>query len=315
MALACLWLMVGSGCQPAERLPYQAYFEGEFVLVASPVSGRLEALEVTRGSRVEEGALLFALEGVAEKTAEREAESRVEQARARLEDLRKGQRPTELAALEARFAQARAAADLSALELRRGERLFASDVLAADDFDRVRLTDERNRRVLDELTAQLETARMGARPDVIAAAEAELAAAVAAHERAAWAVEQTRPAAPAGALVYDTLYEPGEYVAAGRPVVSLLPPANIKVRFFVPEADVASLRPGQAVQVSHTGAPQPLEARISMIFPRPEFTPPVLYNRENRAKLVFMVEAVFAPEVAAGLHPGQPADVWLEAGE
>jgi HlyD family secretion protein len=83
----------------------------------------------------------------------------------------------------------------------------------------------------------------------------------------------------------------------------------MKVRFYVPEAEFAALKAGDTVRVTLTGRP-PLEARVSYLSPKPEFTPPVLYNRENRAKLVFLIEATFTDLAAArDLHPGQPADV------
>jgi HlyD family secretion protein len=112
-------------------------------------------------------------------------------------------------------------------------------------------------------------------------------------------------------LVYDTLYREGEFVAAGQPVVSLLPPANLKVRFFVPEAAFAALKAGDSIKVALSGRSAPLDARIRYLSPKPEYTPPVLYNRENRSKLVFMVEAAFDPAAAVDLHPGQPVDVTL----
>jgi len=94
-------------------------------------------------------------------------------------------------------------------------------------------------------------------------------------------------------------------------VVSLLPPPNIKVRAFVPEKQIHTLHQGDGVQVIVDGAPGPLAGRISFISPRAEYTPPVIYNRENRSKLVFMIEVTFEPQVAATLHPGQPVDVRL----
>jgi HlyD family secretion protein len=131
-----------------------------------------------------------------------------------------------------------------------------------------------------------------------------------AEARAKWSVEQKTQAAPAAALVYDTLYREGEFVSAGSPVVSLLPPENIKVRFFVAEPDFARLKAGDRVSVDIEGLASPLEATVTYLSPQPEYTPPVLYNRDNRAKLVFMVEAAFAAG-GADLHPGQPVDVRL----
>ncbi|MBI2814650.1 MAG: HlyD family efflux transporter periplasmic adaptor subunit [Opitutae bacterium] len=305
-------LLLASGCAKREAGGYQGYLEGEFVYVAAPLGGQLEKLAVTRGARVEAGAPLFTLEQSSELSALRETAERLRQSQARLADLRKGLRPTELAALEARLAQARAATELSARELERATQLHRTTVLSDDGFDRVRLNHEANTKLVAEVSAQLATAQLGGRADVIAAAEADAAAAQAALDRAGWGVAQKSRSAPAAALVYDTLFREGEFVAAGQPVVSLLPPENIKVRFFVPEAGLAALKAGAAVQVTVTGLAAPLNARISYLSPKPEYTPPVLYNRENRSKLVFMVEAVFTDAAAArDLHPGQPADVTL----
>lgn len=116
------------------------------------------------------------------------------------------------------------------------------------------------------------------------------------------------PPSPA-ALVYDTLYREGEFVAAGLPVIALIPPENIKVRFYVSESDFAALKAGDTVRVALTGR-SPLAARISYLYPRYKYPLPVLYNRENRAKLVWLVEAVFTDtQVTRDLHPGQPVDV------
>jgi HlyD family secretion protein len=299
-----------AGCDRPVARTWQGYFEGDFVYVAAPLAGRLDHLAVQKGARVTAGAPLFALEQTSELAAQREAAERLRQSQARLEDLKKGQRPTELDALEARLAQARAAAELSARELERTTRLHESHVLADDDYDRGRLNHEANLKLVTELEAQLATARLGARVDAIAAAEADVAAARAALERADWSVAQKTQSAPRAALVSDTLFREGEFVAAGTPVVSLLPPENIKVRFFVPEAEFASLKAGDVVKVAVTGRAAPFDARVTYLSPQPEYTPPVLYNRENRAKLVFMVEALPVDTAAArDFHPGQPVDV------
>jgi HlyD family secretion protein len=296
-------------CQRPASSGWQGYLEGEFVYVAAPLGGRLDRLAVQRGARVEAGTPLFTLEQAAELAAQREAADRLRAAQARVEDLKKGFRPSELATLEARVEQARAAGELSRRELARQESLFRSGAIAEGDLDRARLTDQRNARAVDELTAQLATGRLSSRPDLIAAAEADFAAAGAAKERADWAVTQKTQAAAQAALVYDTLFRTGEFVAAGAPVVALLPPENLKVRFFVPAAEAAVLKPGDRLRVSLTGRPSPLEATITYLSPRPEYTPPVLYNRDNRAKLVFMVEASLPGATAAELNPGLPVDV------
>lgn len=309
--VACLLLaaLALTGCRPRTPSVWQGYLEGEFVHLAAPLAGRLDKLTVAKGARVDAGAELFRLEQGAELASLREAAERLRSAQSRLADLRKGPRPSELAELEARLAQARTAAELSGLELERASRLRATAVLSDDDHDRARLTHAANTTLVDETAARLATARLGARADLVAATASEADAAQAALDRAGWAVAQKSQSAPRAGLVYDTLYREGEFVAAGAPVVTLLPPENIKVRFFVPVAEFGALKAGDPLHVTLTGRPAPLEARVAYLSPKPEYTPPVLYNRENRSKLVFLVEAVFAADVARDLHPGQPAEV------
>jgi HlyD family secretion protein len=268
---------------------------------------------VEKGSRVQKDAPLFGLEHAAETDALRQATQELGAARAQLQDLTKGSRPEEIMALTARLGQSRATEEISRLDLARQEELYKAGAISASDFDHARLAHEANTRMVEEDTARLETARLGGRADAVAASRALVQAAVDAEAHARWSVEQKAQAAPVSGLVYDTLYREGEFVSAGSPVVVLLPPANIKVRFFVAEPDYGLIKAGDRVTVAIDGVAGPLEARVTYMSPQPEYTPPVLYNRDNRAKLVYMVEAVFADNAAADLHPGEPVDVSLAA--
>jgi HlyD family secretion protein len=302
-------LLLLGGCVPDPSRTWQGYVEGEFVHVAAPLSGTLTNLAVSRGLEVTSGQLLFELDREPEASARREAERRLTQAQAQLENLMKGRRPTEIAAQEAQLAKARANLHLSDLELERAGRLFDNQVIASAELDLARARREADRAQVESLAADLDTARLGARADEIRAAEAEVQALQATLARAQWALGQKTQSAPTNAWVHDTLYRPGEMVPAGSPVVSLLPPGNLKVRFFVPQSELASLPPGTRVTVRHDGASAPLPATVSYLSTQAEFTPPVIYSRENRAKLVFMVEAVFSAADARNLRPGQPVDV------
>ena len=310
LALAALSI---AGCSRSGPKDWQGYLEGDFVYVASPLAGRLETLAVEKGSRVQKGAPLFGLENAAETDALRQSTQELGAARAQLDDMMKGSRPEEIAALQARLGQSKASAEISRLDLARQEQLFKAGAITASDYDHARLTYRENTRMVEEDTARLETARLGGRADAVAASRALVQAAVDAESHARWSVEQKAQAAPAPALVYDTLYREGEFVSAGSPVVSLLPPAKIKVRFFVDEADFGLIKAGDRVTVAIDGVAGPLEAKVTYMSPQPEYTPPVLYNRDNRAKLVYMVEAVFPGDAAADLHPGEPVDVSLAA--
>lgn len=308
-AAAALSALALGACSRSGPAAWQGYLEGDYVYVAAPLAGQLTTLAVAKGQRVAAGAPLFTLEHAAELDARRQAAAQVRADEARLADLEKGQRPTELAALEAQLAQARTAAELARLELARQQQLARARVNTPDDLDRARLGHTQAEQLAGQLAAQLATAQLGGRPDAIAAARAVVSADAAALARAEWNVRQKTQTAPQAGLVFDTLYREGEFVGAGSPVVVLLPPANIKVRFFVPEPALGALRAGESVRMTLDGRAAPLAATVSYVSPQAEFTPPVLYNRDNRAKLVYMIEAVFAPADARDLHPGQPVGV------
>lgn len=138
---------------------------------------------------------------------------------------------------------------------------------------------------------------------------AEVSSLQAAVKKAKWSFDQKEQFAPTNAFVQDTLYRQGEYVSAGNPIVVLLPPTNIKTRFFVPQELLPRIKPGETVTVTFDGMPHPYSATVSYISTQNEFTPPVIYNRENRSKLVYMIEAKFSAEDAPDLRPGQPVDV------
>lgn len=300
-------------CNPSPSTgTYQGYLEAEYVYVASPLGGALESLAVERGRKITAGEALFELDREPEASLVRQAEEGVRQAEARLEDLRKGERPSELAAIEALRDQARSSLALAELELRRVQNLYRDEVVPIDELDRARTQRDLYEAQVARYTAELETARLGGRTDAIDAAEAAADAAKAELTRARWNLDQKAQASPVTGVVHDTLYRPGEWVGPGNPVVVLLPPENLKVRFFVPETELTRVQPGQAVRVRIDGAPAPYPARVSYVSTRAEFTPPVIYSRETRAKLVFMVEARFPSPDVATLRPGQPVDVTLE---
>lgn len=306
-----LLLCGAAGCSRNESAPdtVQGYVEGDFVYIAAPLPGRLEALFVQRGSQVKAGDPLFELENVREKTALDEAKLRLAQIRAQLADARKGKRPTELESGSAQLDLARVALQLSEKELVRQERLLAANVVPVQDVDRLRSRRDQERQRVVQLKAELDTARLGSRDDQVAAVEAQMRGVEAALTRSQWDLAQKRQSAPAAGLVFDTLYRAGEWIAAGRPAVVLLPPGNIKVRTFVPQPLLSSIRQGDRVQVTVDGVTAPLSGTVRFVSPQAEYTPPVIYSRENRQKLVYLVELGFDGETALRLHPGQPVDV------
>ena len=297
-----------AACSLQNSPAYQGYAEREYVKVAAPFASSLTMLNVKRGDQVTIGAPLFSLEQENEAAEHRQAVEQVRRAEAQLEDLKKGRRPSEIDAINAQLVQARANLKLSTSQLKRQEQLVAQNFVSADKLDEARYAYERDKGRVAELEAQLTTARLAARADEISAAEAEAAAVRATLAQAEWKLAQKSVKAPVTGLVADTLYVQGEWVPAGSPVVSLLPPQNIKARFFVPEPELAQIHIGDTVQMSCDGC-KPLAAQVSYISPQAEYTPPVIYSKDSRAKLMFLVEARPRAEDAMLLHPGQPLDV------
>lgn len=320
--LLLLAVIVGAGIAGYLLLPFgpmssprsssfQGYVEGEFVLVSPTVGGTLDTLSVRRGAHVAKGDNLFALDRADETAARNQAAAMLQQARARLANLIKGKRRPEIDVVAAQKAQAEAQMRLAELQLKRQQRLVRSPAFSAEQLDQARATYEQQRARVDELTAQLEVMQMSqGREDELRAAESDVAANEAALAQAQWRLDQKTVAAPASGLVDDTYFKPGEMVAAGQPVVSILPPENIKVRFFVPEAMLARIPIGTKVAIRCDGCETEIPATVRFVSPQAEYTPPVLYNRENRERLVFMIEAwpTARPEA---LRPGQPVDVVL----
>ena len=301
-----LLVLLLAGCQQADDSYWQGYVEGEYVMLASPYAGQLLKLHVRRGEKTDAGKPMFALEQESERAARLEAEQRVKSAQARRENLGVPRREPEIEALRADLRQAQAARKLSESTFARESNLLASGATSQLRYDEARTAAERDRARVAEAEAQLRQAQMPVGRDAERkAAESDVETARAALAQAAWRLEQKSVAAPIGGMVQDTYFVEGEWVPAGRPVVSLLPPGNIKVRFYVPEPLLASLSIGKPVQVSCDGC-SPVSGKISYISSQAEYTPPVLYSKESRSKLVFLIEARLE---GSTLRPGQPVDV------
>jgi len=309
LVVSCILLL--ATCSRPNEGTLQGYVEGEYARVGAPFAGTLQRLSVQRGDQVAEGAALFALEQENEVAARRQAEQTLQSAQARLENLKTGKRPPEVQTVEEQLRQAEAARELSQANFRRQESLYKSGFISSAALDDVRTKLKSDEATVAQLRATVETAKLPGRPDEIRAAQADADAARQALAQADWRLGQRTIAAPQAGRVNDTYFVVGDFVPAGSPVVSILPAANVKIRFYAPEPALGRLKPGQTVSFACDGCGAAMNATISFIADRAEFTPPVLYSRENRAKLVYLVEARPAAQLAARLNPGQPVDVTL----
>ncbi len=304
-------LALMGACTPDTNAPLPGYVEGDWRYLAAPSAGWLEQLTVAEGDQVDAGALAFRLDTDFQELQVAQAEARRPQAVERREDLRSGARPQELAAIEAELEEARANLKFAAIERKRWLKLAAEGLAPTDTADQVTQRWEAARARVRTVEAKLASARLGARPHRQAAAEAEAEALAQENAMAQWQAEQRAVASRVGGRVERVFYRPGEFVPAGSPVLAILPPEGIKIRFYIPEPQLARFQKGQEVIVSRDGAP-PIKARLNFIASEAEYTPPVIYSVENSGKLVFMAEArPLDVATAVTLHPGQPVTVTL----
>jgi HlyD family secretion protein len=291
------------------------YMEADLVLVGSEQGGRVLELSVEEGDSVKRGDPVFTLESEEQEAAVATARSRVQEAEARLADAKAQlQRPGEIEVLEASLAQAKAMLQVATNNLDRARSLFDKGWITKAQLDDAIAQHDRNEAAVAEAEKRINAAKLPGRSDMIDAAAANVEAARHALAETEKSLGKRKVFAPATGSVEEVYFRPGEVVNAGQAVVALLPPRNLKVRFFVAEPMRAKLQVDQRIALSCDGCPPDLHAKINFIARDAEFTPPVIFSREQREKLVYLVEA--RPEgPATELTAGQPVTVTLSPHE
>jgi HlyD family secretion protein len=295
-AAAAAWLVLG---RQARERTLSGYIEGDTLFLSSPIAGTVHTIFVVEGGRVAAGQQLFSIDpatlsaqGEQAKANTRAAQTQVTSAQANVDQA------------EAEVASEVAGADRARSDLNRLLATAREDraAVAGKDLDAARAA-------LRDANARVSAARQAAeaRSAQVAAARAQTMQAQGGEREVQIRVNQLSPIAPAAARVEDVFFQQGEWVSANQPIVSLLPDDRVKVRFFVPEQEVARYVPGRSIRFACDGCPSGLNAVIRYVSPRPEFTPPIIFSRDSRDRLVFMVEAY--PVHPASLQPGLPVDV------
>ncbi len=233
-------LLLVSGCGRDEH--YSGYIEGEYVYIASSQNGHLATLSVQRGQWVKPEDPLFELELESENFLANEAQQNLKAAEAQLENQKKGKRDVEITALRATLEQAKILQQIAETRFNRNSKLVKTGAVSQDQFDESQSVYERSKSDVIEREAELELGLLGARVDEISAAEANVKAKKEELDLANWKVAQKKLFSEGDAYVQDTLFRVGEWVPAGKPVISLLPPENVKARFFVPEKVLATIQ-------------------------------------------------------------------------
>ena len=266
--LSLIILLLLAGCDQRQDDGWLGYGEGDAAFVAAPQAGWITQMAVERGQMVHRGDLLFVLDDTQQQSSRDQAEAT-------------------LAAAKASLVQEQANLAYAKTELTRQDNLARAGAGLPTQRDLAQNTYRQSAARITQLQAQ------------IGQVEASLSG-------AAYGLAQRRVIAQADGPVQDIYFRTGEYVPASTPVVSLLPPANIYVRFFVPETQIARVHLGSKVRVTCDGC-KPVDARVSFIAAQVEYTPPVIFSVGNREKLVFKLEARLPGGLK--LHPGEPVEV------
>lgn len=294
----------------AEPNIWQGYVDAEFVRIGPPLQGLLTQVPVKAGDTVAVGQLLFAQDDTNDIAARDEIAARVREAEARLANLQAAGREAEIAQAEATLADSKAILQRAATDFARAETLVKTQSMSVQQRDQARadmLSAAAKVQVAEAVLAlrQSPTGRaqeIGAQTAVLAGNRAQLA-------QAAWRLAQRRMVAPAAGLIADIYARPGETPNAGVPVISLLPPENLLIRFFAPETVLPMLHSGVRIGIACDSCPSGLTAVVSFVSPRAEYTPPVIYSEATRSKLVYLIEARPTPPDSAIMKPGQPVTV------
>lgn len=298
----------------AQGVPvYLGYVEGETVLISAPVAGRLVRRSVNRGDTIGKDQTVFQIDPAAAGAEVARASAAVEEASAQLDNIKTGRRDVELDIIRAQRKEAEAALQYAEQDWRRATELVVNGNATRARVDQTASQVQQMRARVAQMTAQEAAADLGGRAKELEAAQAKVVEAKASLEQAKTHLSDLAPVAPADGLVENTFFDPGEWVGAGQPIVSLLPADMVKLRFFVPQDHVAQMQPGAIVGFTCDGCAPRLEARISYVSPRAEFTPPVIYSESARQKLVYLVEAI-PLEKSERLRPGLPVEVEVIAG-
>jgi HlyD family secretion protein len=227
-------------------------------------------------------------------------------AEAALDNLTTGSRAAEIDVIRASLLKAEADLGLARETAARSGKLFAEGLTPQAKYDADRAALASAEAAVAQFQAQLKVAELPARDAQQAQAEANLVAARADVDKARADLLARKVVAPVGGRVERLYYTAGEVAGAGAPVLALLPAGALKIKFYVAEAERGQFALGDEVAVSCNGCATTLRARVSYFASDPQFTPPVIYSRDERSRLSFLTEATLKGD---GLLPGQPVTI------
>lgn len=309
---ALLWKLAPWGPHPDDGKVFASgTIDATEIAVSFRVPGILRSRPVDEGNRVKPGDMLATLDEREAVARLHQAEAAQQAARARLNDLRQGYRPQEIAEARAQVEQARANRVNLEEEAMRSEALFLGGATSRQRRDKDGTAAAVAVQQLNGTQERLKLLQSGFRPETINAAQAQFDEARAAVEAARVAREDLQARSPVEGVITRTHAEAGETVGAGRPVLTVTDVSRPWVRVYIPENQIAKVRVGAVAKVKVDTFPErEFDGRVSYVSSQAEFTPKNVQTQEERVKLVFAVNVTLENRDGT-LKPGMPADVYI----
>ena len=297
-----------------EKTTYNGYIEADYVYISPYSNGKIDSIFISKGDKVKKGTNLFKIDGM-KVSANLKMYNQLEQGISYyIENMKKGARPeklkfwTNVAEAIKFISEGTGIGDKMYTTLEKDKAVSYKDQQQITHIHKAAL------KMSQALIAWVKYQQLPERPNKIATVESIKKALEAQITHTKWEMEQVTQTAPDDAYIFDVFYRNGEFVQAGKPVVSLLIPKNIKAIFFVDGKIVNQLKLGGKVLVKLTNVTKQLTANISYISPNPEYTDPFIYSLKNNEKYMYLIEARFDAALEANhnspqLHPGQPIEL------
>lgn len=311
-AAVAAFVLLRNGEDGTDALTVSGTVEATEADVGFQAPGRIVAIEVREGDRVVEGQVLARLDAAELDARLEAARAQVAMAEAQLSELRRGPRAEEVAQARAARSAAMTRLDDARREAERARTLFEGGAISREAFDRAQTAAQVAEAQHDQASEQLAALETGTRPERIEASRAGLAQAQAAARQIETLIANTSIAAPFDGVVTVRHREPGEIVAAGLPVLTIMDPEDRWVRVYIREADVGRISIGQSAAITADADPdREYAGQITFVANEAEFTPRAVQTPEERTKLVYAVKVRITGDAAGDLKPGVPADVHI----
>lgn len=293
---ALLILLLLNGCQ--QERPNQALgtLERNRISITSPASETIVQVAAQEGQTLKAGELVLQLDTTSADARVQQRTAELQQAQAALAELQAGARSETIAAARARVQGATATLTESNQQLKRSESLLAKNMLGQAELDSAKARQQAAAATLHQYQDQLDELLNGTRPEQLQQAIAAVDAA-----QARLTIEQKSLAdlsikAPVDTTLDILPWRPGDRVSAGTLLVSLLETEIPWVRVYLPQEQLASLKPGSQVQVQIEGQTNPVTGVIRSIRAQPAFTPYFGLNERDRARLMHLTDIDLGPE-------------------